>query len=545
MIETGTTARALRAGLYGLLALGLVHPAMARSDDFDVSKWIEEQVSGPETLSIAAARIDGDELETFAYGPIDGDSDRSADSGTRYQVGSLTKPFTNLLLAEMVEAGEVGYDTTVASLIGDEVEFTNPDVGGITLLQLATHTSGLPRLPANLDIRNPAQPYAGYGEDELLAAAGSARNRQRLGDHYAYSNFGTGLLGYLLGRVHGGGYEAALRERVLEPLGLSETGFDPETNRAAGFSGGEIVQDWTFDALAGAGALWSSVDDLVRLARIHLGLIENPLDHAIADDRKIVEPEAGGFALTRVWHVADSPEGRVYWHNGGTGGFGSFFGFRPANGEALILLVSGRADPTSAGLQSMSAAPGKAILPKADRSVTGQYELDDERDIGVFVDEGRIMAQLSGRSPQPVTPVGADWYAHDVFDISLHFVRDDGKVVAVELVQKGRVERFERVGDSARVMRREEVEIDRESLRDYVGEYALAPSIRFTVRVGEERLEAKLSGQPFLQLFAEGGDVFFYKAVDAELHFERDENGNVSALVLHQGGIRQRATRVE
>jgi len=543
MIDSMKTT--IRTASLGLIAAGPLLSGGARADGADPQAWIDAQVDGSETLSISAARVSKGDAAYFGAGPADSDAQTPADVATRYQIGSLTKAFTHLLLAEMAAVGAVGYDTTVADLIGERVEFANPDVGRITLLELATHTSGLPRLPANLAFDEPADPYAGYGEDDLLAAIASARHKQPLGDHYAYSNFGAGLLGYLLGRVDGGGYAGALTERVLGPLGLAATGFDPADRRAAGFSDGEVVPDWTFDAMAGAGALWSSAEDLVRLARIMLGILDNRLEHALDADREVIEPAANGYAVTRVWHVAESPDGPVYWHNGGTSGFQSFFGFRPATDEAVVLLVSGKADATEAGMRWLDAGPGDAPEPAIDTSVTGQYGLVGGAGLGVFARDGNIMAQLAGQSAHPVTAVGDGWYTHDVFDASLRFIREGGAVVAVELVQNGLVQRAERVGDTAEAATRAEVSLNEEALREFIGEYALNPNTKFTIRLAGDRLEAKLTGQQFLPIHARGDDVFFYKVVDAELHFERDEAGEVDALVLHQGGIRQRAERID
>ena len=540
-----THARIRITGLC-MIAVGLMLAVAARADgEFNPRTWVDEQVAGGEALSISAARLAGGEVDYYHAGPVRPGGESSADATTRYQIGSLTKAFTNLLLAEMVAGGEVGYDTTLSDLLGDRVDFANPEVGKITLQALATHSSGLPRLPPNLSLSDPADPYAGYDEDDLLEAVGEARAKQPLGNHYAYSNFGAGLLGYLLGEVHGGGYEAALRERILSPMELAATEFDPTGQRAAGYSAGEVVTDWTFDALAGAGALWSNTEDLLRLARIQLGGEPNPLTHKLRADREVVEADADGFAVTRVWHVAESPDGSVYWHNGGTGGFGSFFGFRPATDEAVIVLVAGKADPTRAGMQWLQAGPGEPPATDIDDSVTGQYELGGGVGIGVFVRDGRLFAQVSGQAAHPVTALGDDWYAHNVADASLHFLREDRAVTAVELAQNDRIQRAERIADTAEAMTKTEVSMDRETLREYVGEYTINPDAKFTIRLGDERLEAKLTGQTFLPIHAKGDDVFFYKAVDAELHFQRDDAGRIEALVLHQGGIRQRAERVE
>ncbi len=545
MLDENRSIKTISACLLLAATLATVVPADARGSTFDPEAWIEDQVDGDRTLSIAAARLSDGEIEPFSAGPVHPERDERVGAGTRFQVGSLTKAFTHMLLAEMSAAGEIGYDSRVADVLGERVSFANPAVGEITMLELATHTSGLPRLPGNLSIDNPTNPYAGYGEEALLEAIGQARAGQPLGDHYAYSNFGAGLLGYLLGIVDGEGYQRALHRRVLEPLGLNRTGFDPSERRAAGFSSGRVVTDWTFDSLAGAGALWSSTEELMTMARVLLGQRDNPLAYPLDADREVIEANAERFGLTRVWHVAESTEGPVFWHNGGTGGFGSFFGFRPATGEAVVLLVSGRADATGAGMRWLDAGPADTAPATIDPAIEGQYRFEDGGGIGVYERDGRIVAQRAGQTPQALTPVGEDWYAQDVFDVSVRFLREGGEVVALELVEQGRGRRAERVAGTAEAALRREVSIEPEALVEYAGEYALAPGARFTIRIRGDRLQARLTGQPWLPVFFKGEDVFFYKAVDAELHFERNGAGRIDALVLHQGGLRQRAERVD
>jgi CubicO group peptidase (beta-lactamase class C family) len=488
-------------------------------------------------------RVEQGEIRYFAGGRLAPDSEQVPDANTQFEIGSITKAFTDLLLAEMVEREMVSYDSTLGDLLGGDVKFANAAVADITLLQLATHTSGLPRLPVNLAPTDQLDPYKGYDEDALLKGIAAARDKQPLGNHYAYSNFGVGLLGFVLGRVHGGGYMEALEQLVIQPLGLNQTGFERAAHSATAFRGGQVVKDWSLDALAGAGSLRSTASDLARFARIQLGQIENPLLHDLDADREILA-RAGSFDITRVWHVGESPDGRIFWHNGGTGGFWSFFGFRPATGEAVAILVSGDPDPTGIGLQWLGFEAKPPPNQSIDESILGQYDLNPGFGIGVYAINGTLVAQASGQVPLGLQRVDEDWYAMDVADASLHFIRDGGTVVALELAQNSMLQRAAKTSDTAAALAKAEVETSREELAAYVGEYTLNPSVKFTIRLGEENLEAMLTGQPFFPIYAKGDDQFFYKVVDAELHFERDENGDVNALVLHQGGIVQRAEKM-
>lgn len=511
----------------------------------DVSRWVRDGVETGNAMSIAAAWRTGDTVSRAHAGTLAPDDAREPDASTQYQVGSITKVFTNLLLAEMVAAGDVGYDTTIRDVLGDAPGYVNPAVGAITLGALATHTSGLPGAAANFAPRNALDPYASYTGALLERAVGISRPGQPLGDHYAYSNFGVGLLGYLLGKVHGDGYEAALTERVIEPLGLARTGFRESGPVALGSTGAEVVPAWRFDALAGAGVLWGTTSDLLALADVMQGRSENPFDTAVDALLAPTGIDGGPFSVTRVWHTAPAGDATIYWHNGGTGGYRSFVGFRSDDGRAIALLVAGLADPTGFGLGWLGYERPEPPDADHDASVVGTYELKPGFELRVFEERGRLISQGTGRQPLPINAVGEDWYAIDAFDASLHFVREDGAVVAVELAQAGRLERGERISDSGDKPEVEKVALSEEVLAGFVGEYAFegAP-VKFTIRRGGEALEAQITGQPFLPVFAKGDDVFFYTAVDAELHFERDDTGAVIALTLHQGAIRQRAVRI-
>ena len=534
--------RTISLAATAMLFLLFSHHALAAN--FDLQAWIDEQIDSNSALAIAVVQLKDGEARDYVGGTLTPGGDVKTDASTQFEIGSITKAFTDLLLAEMVESGEVRYDTTIGSLLGDDFTFANEAVGDITLLQLATHTSGLPRLPANLAMTNPLDPYKGYDVEKVLQGLAGTRDKQPLGNHYAYSNFGVGVLGYLLGEVHGGGYISALTELVLEPLGLEQTGFDVAAHSARAFRSGEVVPDWSLDALMGAGALRSTTHDLQRFARIQLGEIDNPLAHDLADDREIVNA-AGQFHVTRVWHVAETERGKIYWHNGGTGGFWSFFGWQPDTNEAIAVLVSGDTEPTGLGLRWLGYRPSAPVTESIDEQILGQYALNPSFGIGVYQINGTLVAQASGQSPYGLHAVNNDWYAIDVVDGSLHFLRENGRVVGVELVQNGVIQSAQKTANTAAAVSKKAVDVAREDLAAYVGEYPINASARFTLRLADEGLEAKLTGQPFFPIFAKGDDVFFYKVVDAELHFERDGDGKVIALTLHQGGIEQRAEKAQ
>lgn len=528
--------------VFSMLATLWAAQALAEPASRPVDDWFKEQYASGAIAAAAVAYIDGKHIATHGVGHHSDRDDGTPGADAQFQIGSITKVFTNLLLAELVASGEVGYDTMLGDRLPNAVKPRNPDVARIALLTLATHRSGLPRLPANLDLGNTDDPYASFDVSKLHEAVKISRDKQPLGSFYAYSNFGAGLLGHVLGVVQGEGYRAALSQRVLAPLGLRHVAFQPGKNAMQASSDGKRVTAWTFDALAGAGALWASVEDLARLTQAYLGTHEHTLAHDLAKDLEIVAP-AGNFEVTRVWHVARAGKEPVYWHNGGTSGFHSFVGFRRDTKQGIAILVSGDADPTNIGLVSLGVTPPEPPSAQSDAGVFGQYALTPQFGIGVFERDGVLQAQATGQPAFALQAVGENWYAFGDVDASLHILRKDGKAVALELAQNGVLQRAQRVAEVATVATRNEIAVDPAALRDYAGEYAFAPGVMLTVRLAGKTLEAQLTGQPFFPVFARSADRFFYKVVDAELAFERSEGGKVEAVVLHQSGVEQRATR--
>jgi CubicO group peptidase (beta-lactamase class C family) len=269
-------------------------------------------------------------------------SDGTAPTGdTLFQIGSVTKVVTALLLADAVTRGEVELDTPLAAVLPGSP-------AGVTLAQLATHTSGLPRLPRGLRrqaLRNRLDPYRAFGTDDVLTALVATRTSPASKRRYRYSNFGYGVLGQALERITGSSYGDLVDERVARPLGLVDTVAtlrpDQLPRKATGHAGRRRpVPDWDLGGMPGAGVLWSTVDDLLLLAGAHLEPTSTPLERALRLVQEPRERVTSRLQLGLAWHV--SPVGRTgrtaLWHNGGTGGFRSFLALLPAQATAVTVL---------------------------------------------------------------------------------------------------------------------------------------------------------------------------------------------------------------
>ncbi len=254
-----------------------------------------------------------------------------------FQIGSVTKTFTALLLARRLVTGELTYDTPVAELlpIASALRADLP----VTVGELATHTSGLPRIPPSLWRRALTfddNPYQDYGDDRL--AADLARVRLRRRGRTRYSNLGMGLLGHALAHAAGEAYDALVRAEVCEPLGLVDTTGEPTDAQRARLATGHRRPGrprdvaWEFDALAGAGALWSTGNDVLTYLQAHLAPPEGPLGEALR--RVLDEPVLAWQRLPHGRHRGS------WWHNGGTAGFRSMVVLDPARNRAAVALAA-------------------------------------------------------------------------------------------------------------------------------------------------------------------------------------------------------------
>ncbi len=276
------------------------------------------------------------------------------ETATRFEVGSLTKTFTALLLAEQAARGELGLHDALARWLPPGTRLP-PGGTGITLTHLATHTSGLPRLPPGLPRtigpRLLSNPYAAFTAEDVRHALPRAQLRGRPGACVRYSNFAVGVLGHALSGAAGGGpYESLLAARVLGPLGLHDTDCaDYPRSGALQVTGhwyGRPRPPFRIPGMPAAGAVRSSVRDMLTVAEAFTDPdaadAPGPLPAALRDvtvPRLVVPRDGSGLCL--VWNIRPRPDGsHLYHHSGGTLGCTAFVGFNPQHRTALVALAN-------------------------------------------------------------------------------------------------------------------------------------------------------------------------------------------------------------
>ena len=326
----------------GMLGLTLV----AGSRDGTLEQRIGERaaplVEGGGCVGLVVGVIDGDRSCVVGLGVVE-EGGETPDGSTIFEIGSISKVFTGLLLADMADRGMVAPEEPVADLLPEGVEVPGAEGRPITLLDLSTHTSGLPRLPSNFTPADPSNPYADYDAGDLYAFLSGHQLRRPPGAEHEYSNLGAGLLGHALSVRAKSSFEDLLRDRIAAPLGMTDTAIHLDEAHRERFAeghdaGGRPVPHWDLAALAGAGGIRSTADDMLRFLRAELEPGGTPLEAAIRASQEIrTGPEIRPRMALGWLAVGDGP---ALWHNGGTGGFASFAAIDPERRVAVIVLAN-------------------------------------------------------------------------------------------------------------------------------------------------------------------------------------------------------------
>ncbi|MFI8449917.1 serine hydrolase domain-containing protein [Streptomyces erythrochromogenes] len=304
---------------------------------------------------VAALAEDAVEIRgAGSTGSTGADDARTPGPDTLFEIGSVTKPFTALALACLAVTGRAGLDEPLADLLPAGTAVPSRDGRQISLQHLATHTSGLARLPRGMllpALLHPSKPdpYADCTADALLSGLAGTRLRAVPGKRFRYSNLGAGLLGLALARRAGTDYESLITREICAPLGMTDTVVTVDgarSRRSAQGHGrrGRPVAPWHLADLAGAGALRSTATDLVAFVRAQWDGSPGELAEAIRLTRA-VEHRRSPFAWMHLGWSAHRLHPRQgahlqIWHNGGTGGFSSFVGFDPEKRLAVIALAN-------------------------------------------------------------------------------------------------------------------------------------------------------------------------------------------------------------
>lgn len=409
-------------------------------------------------MGLVAVEVDGPALRVTAQGLHRAGTPLAPDA--LFETGSITKTFTALLLADAVVGKRLTLDGAVEDVLGG---MKLRDAAGEPLrwVDLATHRSGLPRLPGNLVPKKPDDPYATYRDADLMAFLADWKPAVPRNTRHEYSNLGYALLGQALARAARTSYAELLSARVLRPLGLTDAWLALPAAQAGRLADGHDgdkrpASHWHFDAVAPAGALLMSGATLGRYAQAALGTFDHPLREAFALCLREHAPGATPMNPSGLAWLRAPLNGRVVMnHDGGTFGFASSLWLDPSRQRAAALLSNAQVDVSDLALHLLDrSVPPKDFASTQQAAIAvdaaqlaplaGSYAVSPQFKLTVSVRDGQLWAQATGQGAFPLFAKSPRRFFARVTPLEIEFDGASGAPGRLTLFQGGNTVPFVR-----------------------------------------------------------------------------------------------------
>lgn len=448
---------ALILPLLSVIGIGTAATAQPLPSDAEIKAILQRRIDQQkQSVGIVVGIIDASGSRVISYGVLDRSRSRPVDGDTLFEIGSITKVFTAAALADMAERGELRLSDPISKFLPNSVKTPTRNGHAITLLSLATHTSGLPRLPNNLAPADPSNPYADYTIDQLYSFLSGYTLTRDIGAQYEYSNLGMGLLGHVLSLKAGVDFETLIKSRITQPLQMTSTQIQIAPEQRSRFATGhnslsKPVSYWDLPTLAGAGGLRSTANDLLKFLAANLELTQSPLSATLQKTHRVQQQTDAPDAVIAIgWHVLKRNGTEIVTHSGGTGGFRSFIGLIQSKRLGVVVLSNSENSIDDIGLHLLDrrnplANPTppkqrKAIQldPKHYDVYVGRYELAPNFILTITKEQNRLFAQATGQVKVELFPETATQFFITEVDAQITFVTDkQGRTTQLILHQAG------------------------------------------------------------------------------------------------------------
>jgi CubicO group peptidase (beta-lactamase class C family) len=499
------------------------------------------------------------------------------DDLTLYEIGSVSKVFTSLMLADLVVRGEIDLNAAADVPNPAGIRLPSRDGRSIKWIDLSTHRSGLPRIPGNLAATSTMDPYRDYDSKKAAAFLKEYALPRRPGDSQEYSNFGASVLGYLVAQKAGKSYQQLLQERIAEPLQMTDCTVDLSEDQRKRLATphhkfGSATRPWSHSDLPGAGGIHATMRDMLRFAQAQLtpptGKLGDAIELAWKQQR---DADASGPAMGLAWVIAADRQTR--WHNGQTGGSHSAIFINRELHCAVVVLcntalnVAGPNEVDQLAMQLVLKAAGQeskpelgetsdqgsgalAIDAKLRHRLEGRYQVAPGMIFTVRDRDGHLMVDTMGQPAQEVFPDSPTRWSLRGVDATFEFrLGKTGPATSLVFHQSQTASRIE---EESKQEPKETSDhgsgapaIDAKLRHRLEGQYQFAPNLILTVRDRDGHLMVDLTGQPAQEVFPDSPTRWSYRGVDATLEFKLKKMGPATSLVLHQNGIKQTAYRIE
>lgn len=466
-----------------------------------------------------------------------------------FEIGSISKVFTGLLLAQAVERGELKLDARLGSLKLTRAPLP-PKVASISLRQLVTHTSCLPNDPNDIaGETDMAQTLEHYSRTRLWSALASQQMNQDGPCNAEYSNFGFGVLGEALAVHYRTSWEQLVHQRITGPLGMRDTSGHiggKAGQLAVAYGDGKLVtplREW--GAFAGAGGLHSSARDMLTFSRALLAGRKGPLGAAA---ERVLQPLYGS-ELAYAIEMRGPATQRTYSKDGRTGGYSSYWTILPDTHEALIVLASNADARINRLSRKILAQRYPAPQPVTGSSsnlpdYAGVYRINEKSAFNFVAQDGQLYGRLTGQRFSLLLPAGSDIYVLPGADAVFNFTREHGQVKTATMHQLG-AETVARRTDQTPPSVAQLTSVTQQTYGGHYQGVAQDEKTGYTVRALRGQLEIQPDGEHKRAVFPQEGqaDLFVSDIAPVSYRFERDATGAVSGLIVQLDGRSVRALR--
>lgn len=552
-----------------LILFGFIAQAQESLISEEVREHIKARVDKNINVGIVVGVVDDEKVEYFSYGKTALKNGTDVNENSVFEIGSISKTFTAIMLADEVLKGTMSLSDPIQNYFPETVKVPTRNGKEITLKNLATHSSALPRMPTNFFPSNPNNPYADYTFELAYEFMSTLELSRDIGEKYEYSNFGMGMLGHILELHNDKSYEDLLIERISNVYDMNDTRVvfteSMKERLAKGHSNGREVENWDLPALAGAGAIRSTASDMIKYLKANIGITTSPIYEAIKlSHKEAYRSEEQDFSMGLAWHYG--LDDTVIWHNGGTGGYISFAGFLKGTNKGVVVVTNTTESMNGIGLKLLGD--------------TAQLKMPKQSILGFLVDDIDANGIESGISLYKIMK-SEDYESYNFDENALNEVGYEylgqGKTAIAFAIFKLNVEVFPEAsnpydslgevylvkGDSALAKKNyakslelnpanevaknvleslgvknviTEIVVPNDVLDTYAGKYELAPSFIITITRNKNQLFAQATNQAQFQIYASAQNKFYFKVVEANIVFTANEAGKITSLTLYQGG---------
>lgn len=312
--------------------------------DKEVDAAVQPYISLAATTGLSIGILKDGKTYFYGYGETAKGNKQIPDEHTLFEIGSIAKTFTSILLADAVNNGKIKLDDPVNKYLPDSIPQLQYQGIPVTIKMLSNHTSGIPRMPSNFDafVTDPSNPYKNYGEQQLFSFYKNMKLDRKPGTVYEYSNLAAATLGVILEHSYKKSFEQLLVSKICNPLHMNDTRQFIRRKDSARFAkgyneNGDYNGQWDFKAFAAAGSIRSTAADMLLYAKANLGNAPSSLRKAI-ELTHIVSFTDGTNNIGLGWHYIKPGNDEILFHNGGTGGYRSYLGINLNKKFAVIIL---------------------------------------------------------------------------------------------------------------------------------------------------------------------------------------------------------------